>query len=417
MTWEHWKRERIKDALDLRYGKSLPKSARDTSEKFPVVGSAGRMSATSSPLVEGPVVVVGRKGNIGQVQLELSGCWPIDTTYYSAIPDGLDCRFLYWQLTYIDLSRFNSSTTTPSLRKSDFGDQYISIPSLVEQRRIVSILEEHLSHLDAADVTLEKNGHRLESLRSKLVHDAVTGVATGDRTAKELADVGVADGDLPPLPDGWEWSRLGSVADVVGGVTKDAKKQADPSYVEVPYLRVANVQRGYLKLDEVTAIRVPPVKAEKLRLHAGDVLLNEGGDRDKLARGWVWEGQIEDCIHQNHVFRARIAEPRLTPEFLSFTANSIGGPWAERNGKQSVNLASISLKMIKNMPVIVPSPGAAQCAVDELQAHLAGISRLQEGIVAAQRRSAALRRSLLDAAFTGRLTERSASETVAVAGA
>jgi type I restriction enzyme S subunit len=172
----------------------------------------------------------------------------------------------------------------------------------------------------------------------------------------------------------------------------------------VPYLRVANVQRGRLKLDDIETIRVAPAKANALRLQEGDVLLNEGGDRDKLARGWVWENQIDECIHQNHVFRARVREPRLDPFFLSMTANTIGGSWAERNGKQSVNLASISLSIIRKMPVIVPAAGDAERIVAVIREKQSEYERLKGAMVEARMRADALRRSLLANAFSGRLT-------------
>lgn len=412
MSEVSWTRERIGALLKVRYGKALPKDQRDDSAPFPVLGSAGRMTGTAEPLAFDPVVVIGRKGNVGQVQLETAGCWPIDTTYYAAIPQRLDERFLTWQLRSLELGKLDSSTATPSLRREDLEAQEVLVPSLEEQRRIVAILEDHLSRLDAADSYLAAASRRLAALQDRLIRRAVTGADFGAGVATELPAVGTDDGLLPPLPADWEWARLGDVADVAGGVTKDAKKQNDPSFVEVPYLRVANVQRGHLNLDTVTTIRVPPARAEALRLRRGDVLLNEGGDRDKLARGWVWDGQIDDCIHQNHVFRARITDARLTPEFLSFTANSFGGPWAERNGKQSVNLASISLKVIRQMPVIVPARGEAEAAVSRLTEQLAGTARLRAGIDVARARCTALRRSLLAAAFSGRLTGSSTEMSV-----
>lgn len=412
MSEVSWTRERIGALLKVRYGKALPKDQRDDSAPFPVLGSAGRMTGTAEPLAFDPVVVIGRKGNVGQVQLETAGCWPIDTTYYAAIPQRLDERFLTWQLRSLELGKLDSSTATPSLRREDLEAQEVLVPSLEEQRRIVAILEDHLSRLDAADSYLAAASRRLAALQDRLIRRAVTGADFGAGVATELPAVGTDDGLLPPLPADWEWARLGDVADVAGGVTKDAKKQNDPSFVEVPYLRVANVQRGHLNLDTVTTIRVPPARAEALRLRRGDVLLNEGGDRDKLARGWVWDGQIDDCIHQNHVFRARITDARLTPEFLSFTANSFGGPWAERNGKQSVNLASISLKVIRQMPVIVPARGEAEAAVSRLTKQLAGTARLRAGIDVARARCTALRRSLLAAAFSGRLTGSSTEMSV-----
>jgi type I restriction enzyme S subunit len=280
----------------------------------------------------------------------------------------------------------------------------VPLPPLSEQRRIVDILEDHLSRLDAAEAELAMAQTRLDALRERTVVSAISGSDEPSRSRMILPSVGTHDGALPDLPSGWSWVRLGAVAEVVGGVTKDAKRQSDPGFVEVPYLRVANVQRGYLRLDDIAHIRVPAVKAEELRLQPGDVLLNEGGDRDKLARGWVWEGQVDDCIHQNHVFRARIHHPQLNPYFLSWTANTLGGRWAERNGKQSVNLASISLTMIRRMPIIVPPPGVASDVVRRIKESLDSVERLSSALSDACLQQSQLRRSLLAAAFSGLLT-------------
>ena len=205
------------------------------------------------------------------------------------------------------------------------------------------------------------------------------------------------------LPDGWEWTTLGDIAKVVGGVTKDSKKQADPSLSEVPYLRVANVQRGYLDLQEVTTIRVPEATLQKLRLLPGDILFNEGGDRDKLGRGWVWEGQVPDCIHQNHVFRARIRPDEYDPKFISMYGNSLGRKWFEDHGKQTVNLASISLSTLKGLPV-------PQIPLYEQQKIVAAIeeqfSRLDAG-VAALRRAAQTIKRMRDALFQLTIPQKS----------
>lgn len=168
-------------------------------------------------------------------------------------------------------------------------------------------------------------------------------------------------------------------------------------------MRVANVQRGRLDLRVISRIRVPPAKLEQLRLQPGDVLLNEGGDRDKLGRGWVWSGEIADCITQNHVFRARPRLDVIHPKLLSWSANTLGGPWCERNGKQSVNLASISLKRIRLMPVPVPPLDMQQGMVERLERVHEHSARLTAAIDAQLACAAGLRRSLLSAAFSGRL--------------
>ena len=279
------------------------------------------------------------------------------------------------------------------------------IPPPDEQRRIVDILEDHLSRLDAAERGIVFSVDRSASLKERVLAAGLLGETTpGPREPYDLPDCGTDDGQLPDLPMGWTWRRLGEITNVAGGITKDSKRQSDPAFVEVPYLRVANVQRGRLDLAKVTSIRVPASKAKALRLLAGDVLMNEGGDRDKLARGWVWEGQVEDCIHQNHVFRARIVDGAIEPKLLSWAANTIGGRWAERNGKQSVNLASISLTKIRQMPVPVPPMGVQPELVKQLEDQLQACDRLAVSLNEARARAATLRRSLLAAAFSGRLT-------------
>jgi type I restriction enzyme S subunit len=323
----------------------------------------------------------------------------------------VDPRFVNYQLQSPQVRahlepRIRTTAGQSGIAGADVRSIPLAMPPLDEQRHVVDLLEDHLSRLDAADQGLRSSLFKLNGLRERTIADAVTAasVSVTNRASASLVDVGTADGDLPSLPHGWAWARLGDVAEVVGGVTKDAKKQGDPTFVEVPYLRVANVQRGRLKLEQITTIRVDPAKAKTLTLQHGDVLLNEGGDRDKLARGWVWEDQIDGCIHQNHVFRARIHEPRLDPYFLSWTANTFGGRWAERNGKQSVNLASISLSMIRKMPVIVPPAGTAQEVVTKLREQLASYDRLAAALADSRVRAATMRRALLAAAFSGRLT-------------
>jgi type I restriction enzyme S subunit len=290
----------------------------------------------------------------------------------------------------------------------------VPVPPLHEQRRIVELLEDHLSRLDAASGLLSSAARRWDRLWQSTVEGEITGrgLPTERHARVELADEGVDDGSLPHLPAGWTWQRLGVLADVVGGVTKDAKRQTDPGFVEVPYLRVANVQRGFLDLSTVTTIRVPPLTAEKLRLLPGDVLLNEGGDRDKLGRGWVWNGQIDGCIHQNHVFRARVRDDAIDARLLSWATNSIGGRWCERNGRQSVNLASISLSKIKLMPIPVPPRRDQAAIVLRLQALADAGTTLQNDLRRAHARGNALRRSLLGAAFSGQLTPASSLEHV-----
>lgn len=329
---------------------------------------------------------------------------------------GIDQRYLLWVIraTVDDLAAQSTGSTFGAVSGRQVRSHRVPVAPVTEQRRIVEVLEDHLSRLDAASTLLSSAVARWEALWQTAAEGELTGRrVTGERNESPgLSEEGVDDGALPQLPFGWRWQRLRDVADVVGGVTKDAKRQTDPSLVEIPYLRVANVQRGFLDLANVTTIRVPRPTAEGLRLMAGDVLLNEGGDRDKLGRGWVWEGQIDGCIHQNHVFRARVRDSAIDPYLLSWAANTIGGRWCERNGRQSVNLASISLSRIRLMPVPVPPRVDQPAILGRLNALLEGGRKLRSNARAASTRAESLRRSLLYTAFSGRLTGARTDEEI-----
>lgn len=293
-------------------------------------------------------------------------------------------RFLRWYFQstefrrWIELSVEGATGSHTRAKSGPVMNQRVPLPPLAEQQRVVAAIEAHLSRLDAAEVSLRSALGRLH------LHDRAS-----------VASVMVSTD--------WPWTTLGEIADVRGGVTKDAKKQGDPTFVEVPYLRVANVQRGRLDLTEMTRIRVDPAKADALRLLPGDLLLNEGGDRDKLGRGWVWEGQIDPCIHQNHVFRARLNEGGFDPYFVSTHANTWGQAWFETHGRQTTNLASISLSTLKQLPIPAPPLAEQQAIVAGLLAAREARERLDASLREALRRSASFRRSILATAFAGNL--------------
>ena len=111
------------------------------------------------------------------------------------------------------------------------------------------------------------------------------------RRGKYKEPVAPDTSNLPELTQGWVWATLAQISDLKGGVTKGRHYRAGESLTKVPYLRVANVQRGYLDLSEIKMIEVTQEVADQLALVPGDILFTEGGDRDKLGRGWVWKGE------------------------------------------------------------------------------------------------------------------------------
>lgn len=172
-------------------------------------------------------------------------------------------------------------------------------------------------------------------------------------SVKYLVQGGLLQTEIGPIPMDWQVEPLAKVAEIRSGIAKNVNAVLQDA-IEVPYLRVANVQDGYLDLQEISTIRINREDLRRYSVLPFDVLMNEGGDIDKLGRGALWRGQIQPCVHQNHVFVVR-CKPSLAPQFLSAWSAS---PPARRYflfaGKQTTNLASINKTSLGQLPVAMP---------------------------------------------------------------
>ena len=196
------------------------------------------------------------------------------------------------------------------------------------------------------------------------------------------------------LPDGWRKMTLDKVALIQTGIAKGKKDIKNP--VKLPYLRVANVQDGCINLEEVKEIDVDSNQVDRYSLKKGDVLLTEGGDLDKLGRGDVWQGQINPCLHQNHVFAVRANEKILLPYFLAAQAGShYGKTYFLSCAKQTTNLASINSTQLKNFPILLPPLPEQQKIAQILSTWDKAIDKLEALIRAKQQRKKALMQQLL----------------------
>ena len=204
---------------------------------------------------------------------------------------------------------------------------------------------------------------------------------------------------LGPVPAHWEVTRLKFIAHVQTGVAK-GKDNTGQETVLVPYLRVANVQDGYLDLEDVSNIEIPADDLPRYRLRAGDVLMNEGGDFDKLGRGHVWDGSIDPCIHQNHVFAVRPFG--VSPQWLNLvTGSAYAQFYFMSRSKQSTNLASISSTNVMELPVVLP-PMAEQ---EGISAYLGLETAKIDALIAEQQRLILLLAEKREAAVAQALTK------------
>ncbi|WP_339253549.1 restriction endonuclease subunit S [Paenibacillus sp. FSL P2-0136] len=219
----------------------------------------------------------------------------------------------------------------------------VPIPPLAEQQRIVRRIESLFAKLDQAQEMAQNALDSFQSRKAAILHKAFS----GKLTVKWRQNHGIS-------MDSWKTTPLFELASIQTGLAKG--KQITSDTTTMPYLRVANVQDGYLDLSEIKLITVEKDKIERYRLIEGDVLFTEGGDFDKLGRGTVWRAEIDNCLHQNHVFAVRPEPTVLNSFYLAYLASSrYGKAYFLSCSKQTTNLASINSTQLKAFPVICPS--------------------------------------------------------------
>jgi type I restriction enzyme S subunit len=199
------------------------------------------------------------------------------------------------------------------------------------------------------------------------------------------------------------WPSIGELCEIRGGLQKSPSRT--PKNNPRPYLRVANVQQGFLALQDIAYFEVSDSELERYRLLPDDVLIIEGnGSPDFIGRTAIFRGEVGNCVHQNHVIRLRPNKSHILSEFLSaYLASPRGRRIIRELSHTSSGLLNLSVGKIRSIPVPPCSLSEQHRIVSHLhlvQTQVAALKRAQEDTDAELRR---LEQAILDRAFRGEL--------------
>ena len=320
--------------------------------------------------------------------------------------DTVDTSFIVYTLDALYSCGVNGAciqqtTGIQNLRVLDYLNTKVAFPGVIEQQRIVAYLDASCVAINAALAAKRRQIEILEALRKEVIQRIVTRGIDEEAKFQQTGNIWMKE-----VPIGWDLVCLKRVSELQGGLTLG--KTYDGLLIDRPYLRVANVQDGHLDLDDVIRIEVPVEVAKRVELRVDDVLMTEGGDLDKLARGYLWKGEIPDCLHQNHIFAVRCFRHKLLPKFLTYlTASRYGRDYFEATGKRTTNLASTNSTKVRAFPLPLPSVKEQARLVEKLEKQLDSLHTLMNNIQAQITTLTAYRKSLIHECVTGqrRITE------------
>jgi restriction endonuclease S subunit len=219
----------------------------------------------------------------------------------------------------------SAGSLSPRTRWQDLAAYEFDLPPLAEQRRIAALLW-------AADEVI--------------VRFAATAKAIDDWLESQINYLLDNKNSVGSVKE----NKLGELAQIGSGLTINPERQN--KVVQAPYLRVANVSRGKISLSDVKTTGVEESEISRFALQDQDVLIVEGhANPNEVGRCAIWDGSIDTCLHQNHLFRVRCGA-RLHPLFLTAYVNShIGRRYFRKHAKSSSGLYTINSRVVSEMPI------------------------------------------------------------------
>jgi type I restriction enzyme S subunit len=383
-----WPAPPLANVVDILDSRRVPVKAADRASrggKVPYYGATGQAGTIDHAIFDEPLVLLGEDGapffdpNKPKAFLVEGPSWVNNHAHVLRALPPLDRRFLKYYLDWFDYRGFANGTTRLKLTQAAMRRIPVPMPSEAEQRRIVEILEDHLSHLDAADAEI----HRAQVRRSALLLGALRRHVDAARSA------------------GVSFARIGELASTNLGKMLDAKKATGEM---TPYLANINVRWGHFDLENLKSVPLTTEEQARLTMQSGDIIVCEGGEPGRCA---VWDRDNSNIAYQKALHRVRVHDPqRLRPEYLALMLReTIQSGRADRlfTGTTIKHLPQEKLRLIE---VPVPEPSTQVSALRELQEVAESGDRLAAALQTASSRSGALRRAVLTAAFEGKLTGR-----------
>lgn len=430
-----WASISLGEILPLSYGKSLTNRCRVQEGLVDVLGSSGVVGKHDVALTNSETIVVGRKGNAGNVIYSKFPCWPIDTTFYVEPSRQLNSVFCFQLLYFLRLGELDQSTAIPSLSRDNYSSILVYLPPGKEQARVASRIEELFSELDKGEESLRRAQAQLKRYRQSVLKAAVTGELTrvwrernadklesGEALLRRILKARQADGpktrvqDFAPgknplgeLPDSWARVRIDAVGDVQLGRQR-APRHHTGEHMR-PYLRVANVYEERIDISDVMEMNFTPDEYHTYILKRGDILLNEGQSAELVGRPAIFNDELPGACFTNTLVRFRAYAGLVLPEYaLAVFLYYFHAGVFKRIAKITTNIAHLGAGRFSELALPLPSIEEQSMVVQELDRIRSGIDAIAKEIGTRLQSGAALRQSILKSAFSGKLVPQNPND-------
>jgi len=376
-----WEVKKIGEVLKFEYGKPLPKEDRTSNGKYPVYGANGIKARTDKIYFDKKSIIVGRKGSAGEVNLTEEGFWPLDVTYFVTFDlEKYDLIYLFYLLKNLNLQKL-AKGVKPGINRNDVYDIEALFPSIQEQKRIVAILDEAFESITKAKENVEKNL----------------------KNAKEIFE-SYLQSVFENKGEGWEEKTLGEVCKIKPSKSEAREKLNENDVVSfVPMEDLGINQKILIPTKERT---LKEVQGSYTYFSKGDVLLAKITpcfENGKLGIAKNLKNNIGFGSSEYIVFRSN---QDLSSEYLYYFL--LRSQFREEGTKRmmgAVGHKRVSKEFIENSRIFFPTLNEQQAIIDKLDTLSAETKKLESIYNQKLADLEELKKSILQKAFNGELTE------------
>lgn len=329
--------KKLEEVCEILDSRRVPITAKNRKTGiYPYYGANGLQDYVAEYIFDDELVLLAEDGgNFGSkerpIAYRVSGkCWVNNHAHVLKAKPLVNADYLCYALMFYDTEGLVNGATRQKLTQTAMRQMMIPYRNMTEQLQIADEINQVIRLIDKRKEEL--------SLLDQLVKSRFIELF-GDMYLNSLE---------------WTEVSLESISDIVSGITK-GRKIKTAELREVPYMAVSNVKNGYIDWTTVKTIEVTEQELNQYRLLPDDVLMTEGGDPDKVGRGAIIREPLENCIHQNHIFRVRFNERDILPVFFAeYLQHQRAKRYFLGCAKQTTGIASINMKQLRNLPVLMP---------------------------------------------------------------
>lgn len=363
-----WREVALGDVIELKRGYDLPKRAR-ADGPFPIVSSSGISGSHAEAKVQGPGVVTGRYGTLGQVFYVASDFWPLNTSLYVRDFKGNNERFVALLLESMNLAQHDGAAAVPGLNRNQLHTVPVRVPDRAGQDKIAVVME-------SLDDLIENNRRRVEMLEEMARAIYRKWFVRFRYPGHE--DVPLVDSRLGPIPDGWSTPRLADLVRTQYGYTESATTEP----VGPRYLRGMDInKRSFVDWSAVPYCPISAENHQKFRVQQGDVFVIRMADPGKVG---ICEVPI-GAVFASYLVRLRPIDDKIDPYFLFFTlCDETYQGWVT-GASTGATRKSVSAKVITEPEIVLP-PSNRQVQfrdrIEPVRMHLNGLVQQNSALVA-----------------------------------